>query len=76
MRTSIDNRIQKGLNAEYVEEPSEVITETIKQMKEYFDLERKEFTIPLLLVGLVGYAGGLDVKKRLLEIERNLFTKE
>ena len=133
MRTSIDNRIQKGLKAEYVEEPSEVITETIKQMKEYFNLERKEFTIPLLLVGtdfqksvwqglietpfgttssylelskrignekavravasanganaisilvpchriigsngdLVGYAGGLDVKKKLLEIERN-----
>jgi methylated-DNA-[protein]-cysteine S-methyltransferase len=136
MRTSIDNRIQKGLKAEYVEESSEVITETIKQMEEYFNLERKEFTIPLLLVGtdfqksvwqglietpfgttssylelskrignekavravasangansisllvpchriigsngaLVGYAGGLDVKKRLLEIESNLFV--
>ena len=136
MRMSIDNRIQKGLKAEYVEESSEVITETIKQMEEYFNLERKEFTIPLLLVGtefqksvwqglidtpfgttasylelskrignekavravasangansisilvpchriigsngdLVGYAGGLDVKKRLLEIENNLFV--
>jgi methylated-DNA-[protein]-cysteine S-methyltransferase len=136
MRTTIDNRIQKGLKAEYVEESSGVISETIKQMEEYFNLERKEFTIPLLLVGtdfqksvwqglidtpfgttasylelskrignekavravasangansisilvpchriigsngdLVGYAGGLDVKKKLLEIERNLFT--
>ena len=136
MRTTVDSRIQKGLKAEYVEEPSDVITETIKQMEEYFNLERKEFTIPLLLVGtdfqksvwqglietpfgttssylelskrignekavravasangansiailvpchriigsngaLVGYAGGLDVKKRLLEIENNLFT--
>ena len=136
MRTSIDNRIQKGLKAEYIEEPSDVITETIKQMEEYFNLERKEFTIPLLLVGtdfqksvwqglietpfgttssylelskrignekavravasangansisilvpchriigsngdLVGYAGGLPAKKRLLEIEKNLFT--
>ena len=136
MRTTIDNRIQKGLKAEYVEEPSEVITQTIEQMKEYFNLERKEFTIPLLLMGtdfqksvwqglidtpfgttasylelskrignekavravasangansisilvpchriigsngdLVGYAGGLDVKKKLLEIESNLFT--
>lgn len=135
-RTTIDNRIQKGLKAEYIEEPSEVITETIKQMKEYFNLERKEFTVPLLLVGtdfqksvwqglidtpfgttasylelskrignekavravasangangisilvpchriigsngdLVGYAGGLDVKKKLLEIEKNLFV--
>jgi len=136
MRTMIDNRIQKGLKAEYVEESSEVITETIKQMEEYFNLERQEFTISLLLVGtdfqksvwqglietpfgttssylelskrignekavravasangansisilvpchriigsngaLVGYAGGLDVKKKLLEIENNLFS--
>ena len=136
MRTAVDSRIQKGLKAEYVEEGSEVITETIKQMEEYFNLERQEFTIPLLLVGtdfqksvwqglietpfgttssylelskrignekavravasangansisilvpchriigsngaLVGYAGGLDVKKKLLEIENNLFN--
>ena len=136
MRTTIDNRIQKGLKAEYVEESSEVVTQTIEQMKEYFNLERKEFTIPLLLVGtdfqksvwqglidtpfgatasylelskrignekavravasangansisilvpchriigpngdLVGYAGGMDVKKKLLEIESNLFN--
>jgi len=136
MRTTVDSRIQRGLKAEYIEESSDVITETIKQMEEYFNLERKEFTIPLLLVGtdfqksvwqglietpfgttssylelskrignekavravasangansisilvpchriigsngaLVGYAGGLDVKKRLLEIESNLFS--
>ena len=136
MRSTIDNRIQKGLKAEYVEEPSEVVTKTIQQMEEYFNLERKAFSIPLLLVGtafqksvwqglietpfgttssylelskrignekavravasangancisilvpchriigsngaLVGYAGGLDVKKRLLEIESNLFV--
>ncbi|HIP50834.1 MAG TPA: methylated-DNA--[protein]-cysteine S-methyltransferase [Campylobacterales bacterium] len=136
MRESIDNRIQKGLKAEYVEESTEVIEETIKQMKEYFNYERKSFTIPLLMVGtefqktvwqglidtpfgttssylelakrignekavravatangansisvmipchriigsngdLVGYAGGLDVKRKLLEIENNLFV--
>lgn len=135
MRESIDNRIQKGLKAEYVEESTEVIEETIKQMKEYFNYERKSFTIPLLMVGtefqktvwqglidtpfgttssylelakrignekavravatangansisvmipchriigsngdLVGYAGGLDTKRKLLEIENNLF---
>jgi len=135
-RTTIDNRIQQGLNAEYVEEPSEVVTQTIKELEEYFRYERKEFSIPLLLVGtafqksvwqglietpfgttssylelakwignekavravasanganaiailvpchriigsngeLVGYAGGLDVKKKLLEIESNLFV--
>jgi len=137
MRTTIDTRIQKGLNAEYVEQSSEVIEETIKQMKEYFSGERKEFDIPLLLVGsdfqksvweglmqipygstasylelsknignekavravasanganaiailipchriigsdgkLVGYAGGLSAKKKLLELENNLFSR-
>ena len=136
MRTSIDNRIQKGLKAEYVEQSSEVIEETVKEMKEYFAGERKDFDIPLLMVGtdfqksvwegliqvpygttasylelsrnignekavravasanganaisimipchriigsngdLVGYAGGLPVKKQLLELENNLFT--
>jgi len=136
MRTSIDNRIQKGLKAEYVEQSSEVIEKTIKEMKEYFAGERKVFDIPLLMVGtdfqksvwegliqvpygttasylelsrnignekavravatangansisilipchriigsngdLVGYAGGLPVKKQLLDLENNLFT--
>ena len=136
MRTTVDSRIQKGLKAEYVEESSEVITQTINELEEYFNLERKAFSIPLLLVGtefqksvwrglidtpfgttasylelskrignekavravasangansiailvpchriigsngdLVGYAGGLDVKRKLLEIENNLFN--
>jgi methylated-DNA-[protein]-cysteine S-methyltransferase len=135
-RTTIDKRIQKGLKAGYVEESSEVIEETIKQMKAYFANERKNFDIPLLMVGtefqqsvwnglikipygttasylelsknignekavravasanganaisilipchriigangaLVGYAGGLPVKKKLLELESNLFS--
>jgi methylated-DNA-[protein]-cysteine S-methyltransferase len=136
MRTSIDSRIQKGLKAEYIEQGSGVIEKTIKQMKEYFAGERKDFTIPLLMVGtdfqksvwkglmqipysttasylelsrnidnekavravasanganaiailipchrvigsngdLVGYAGGLPAKKKLLELESNLFN--
>jgi methylated-DNA-[protein]-cysteine S-methyltransferase len=136
MRTTIDSRIQNGLKAKYIEESSEVIEETIKQMKEYFFGERKDFDIPLLMVGtefqksvwhglikipygttasylelsknignekavravasangansisimipchriigsngdLVGYAGGLATKKKLLEIEHNLFV--
>jgi len=135
MRTTIDKRIQKGLKAEYVEESSEVIEKTINQMKAYFLGERKDFDIPLLMVGtdfqrsvweglmqisygktasylelaknignekavravasangansisimipchriigsngdFVGYAGGLPVKKKLLELEKNLF---
>jgi len=136
MRNSVDKRIQKGLNAEYIEESSDVIEKTIVQMKEYFAGERKVFDIPLLMVGtnfqrsvwdglmqipygttasylelaknignekavravasangansisimipchriigsngdLVGYAGGLPAKKKLLELESNLFT--
>ena len=51
MRSTIDKRIQSGLNAEYVEQSSEVIEETIKEMEEYFAGERKGFDIPLLMVG-------------------------
>ena len=136
MRSQIDSRIQKGLKAEYLEQRSEVIEETIRELKEYFAGERKDFDIPLLMVGtdfqksvwqglidtpfgttasylelskrignekavravasangansiailvpchriigsngdLVGYAGGLDVKRKLLDLENNLFS--
>ena len=136
MRRTIDTRIQKGLKTEYVEESSEVIVETMKQLDEYFANERKTFDIPLLMVGtdfqksvwqglikipygttasylelsknignekavravasanganaisimipchriigsdgaLTGYAGGLPIKKKLLELEHNLFV--
>jgi len=137
MRTTIDTRIQKGLNATYIEHSSKVVEKTIVQMQEYFAGERKEFNIPLLMVGsnfqksvwrelmqipygsttsylelakklgnkkavravasanganaiailipchriigrsgeLVGYAGGLPAKKKLLELENNLFSR-
>lgn len=136
MRTTIDKRLQVGLHAEYVEESSEVIEQTIMQLKEYFEGERKTFDIPLLTIGtdfqksvwdglmkipygatasylelsknignekavravafanganaigilipchriigsngdLVGYAGGLPAKKKLSELENNLFS--
>ena len=136
MRRAIDSRVQKSLQAEYVEKSSEVIEETIKQLEEYFAHKRKVFDIPLLMLGtdfqksvweglikipygktasylklaknignekavravatanganaisilipchriigsdgsLTGYAGGLDVKRKLLELENNLFT--
>ena len=135
-RRAIDSRVQKSLQAEYVEKSSEVIEETIKQLEEYFAHKRKVFDIPLLMLGtdfqksvweglikipygktasylklaknignekavravatanganaisilipchriigsdgsLTGYAGGLDVKRKLLELENNLFT--
>lgn len=136
MRESIDSRLQKGLNAEYIEEDTEVLKEARKQFNEYFDHKRKVFDLPLLLVGtdfqksvwqgllqipfgstasyrdlaqnlgnekavravananganaisivipchrilgsngdLTGYAGGLSTKKKLLELEQNLFV--
>lgn len=135
MRESIDSRLQKGLNAEYIEEDTEILKEVRKQFNEYFDHKRKSFDLPLLLMGtdfqksvwqglmqipfgsrvsyrdlaknignekavravananganaisivipchriigsdgsLTGYAGGLSTKKKLLELESNLF---
>ncbi len=37
----------------FVEESSEIIDETIKQLDEYFIGERQHFNIPLLMVGTV-----------------------
>ena len=51
MRDSIDKRIKTGLNAEYIEESSEIIEETKSQLNQYFEAKRTEFDIPLLFVG-------------------------
>ena len=134
MRQTVDNRIKKGLNAEFVELDDEILEKTRIQMDEYLSGDRKEFDIPLLMVGsdfqksvwnalikvpygttstylqlakdinnekavravanangansigliipchriigsngeLVGYGGGLSIKKRLLSIEENI----
>ncbi len=136
MRKSVDDRLKKALNAEYVERDDEVLQETRKQLNEYFDMKRREFDVPLLTLGtefqksvweallkvpygatasylelsknmgnekavravananganaigiiipchrvigtdgkLTGYGGGLPLKKKLLELENNLFT--
>ncbi len=138
MRNTIDNRIKAGLDAEYIEESSPIIEETKAQLSQYFDGERTEFDIPILLVGsdfqksvwnelmqipygktdtylglskkldnekairavasangancisiiipchriigsngkLVGYAGGLSVKKKLLILEKALIDNQ
>lgn len=138
MRTAIDERIQKGLQAQYYQESSEIIETTKKQLEEYFDGKRKQFDLPLWLVGtdfqktvwnqlveipygmtssylalaerlsnkeairavaaanganaisiivpchrvigsdgsLVGYAGGVDTKKRLLRLEGSISPDE
>lgn len=134
-RKTIDARIQKGLGAEYQNQSDSLIEQAIDQLEDYFSHRRKQFDIPLLMVGtafqkvvwrglleipfgqtssytqlseriarkqsvravaganganalslfipchriigrhgdLVGYAGGLQAKQRLLELEHDLF---
>lgn len=133
-RITVDERIKKALNAEFIEKDNEVLKKTRKQLNEYFEMKRSKFDIPLLMVGtnfqqsvwkallkipygkttsylelsktignekavravananganaiaiiipchriigsdgsLTGYAGGLPLKKKLLELENNL----
>ena len=51
MRTTVDNRLKRELNAEYLEQDSSVLKETRKQIDEYLIGERIEFEIPILMVG-------------------------
>jgi methylated-DNA-[protein]-cysteine S-methyltransferase len=50
-RDIIDKRILEGLNAVYKEGDSELLNSTIIQLEEYFNLERKKFTLPVLTLG-------------------------
>lgn len=51
MRSTIDKRIQEGLNASF-EEGETIVMETAKhQLNEYFTAERIDFDVPLLMVG-------------------------
>ncbi len=51
MRTSIDQRIQKGLQAEYVTQATEFHQKVTNQLNSYFAGERMVFDIPLNFVG-------------------------
>ncbi len=132
MRKGVDNRVASGLKATFVEQGDEVLDKITEQIDEYLSGDRREFDLPLLMVGsdfqksvwhalmkvpygttstylqlaknvgnekavravasanganaiglvipchriigsdgkLVGYAGGLRVKKRLLKLEQ------
>lgn len=136
MRTTIDTRLTKGLDAEFQLKKDKIIEQAKQQLNEYFSGTRKIFDIPLLMVGtdfqknvwnelikvpygktstylvlaenlgnknavravananganaisliipchriigsngeLVGYAGGLRAKQKLLDLECNLFS--
>jgi methylated-DNA-[protein]-cysteine S-methyltransferase len=133
MRRTVDDRIKRALNAEFVEQDDEILEKTRTQLDEYFKGLRRKFDIPVLMVGtdfqkdvwnavmkvpygatstysqiardigkeravravgnanaanpisiivpchriigsggeLVGYGGGLSVKRRLLELEQS-----
>ena len=51
MRTAIDTRIKTALRADFVEQSSPVIEETIRQLEAYFHNDLSEFDLPLQLVG-------------------------
>lgn len=50
-RASIDQRLQRILNANFVEGSSDIIEMARQQLNEYFLNQRREFDIPLLFVG-------------------------
>ena len=51
MRSSIDSRLTRGINARYVEESSTLVNHTKAQLTQYFNGERHQFEIPILLIG-------------------------
>jgi len=51
MRTTVDNRIKKGLNAEFVEQEDEILPKTKQQLDEYLSGDREEFDVPILTIG-------------------------
>lgn len=51
MRTTIDRRIQQGLEADFVEQDDAILERTRSQLDEYLSKERTRFDIPLLMVG-------------------------
>jgi len=51
MRTTIDKRIQTGLNARYLDQSCAVIDTACSQLDEFFQKKRQQFDLPLLMVG-------------------------
>lgn len=50
-RSQIDKRLQSKLKATYVKEDNEILQLTCHQLNEYFERKRKDFDIPLKLIG-------------------------
>jgi methylated-DNA-[protein]-cysteine S-methyltransferase len=51
VRITVDDRTKKALNAEFVERDDEILEKTRRQLEEYVKGRRREFDMPLLMVG-------------------------
>ena len=51
MRQTVDKRIKNGLKAEFVEQDDKILEKTREQLDEYLNGDRREFDIPVLMVG-------------------------
>lgn len=51
MRTTIDKRIQSTLQADYVEKTSDIIEQTKRELEEYLDRSRAQFSVPTVFAG-------------------------
>ena len=51
MRSTIDKRIKIFFGADYVENLTPIISETINQLEQYFNGDRKKFELPLNFAG-------------------------
>ncbi|MDX2444846.1 MAG: methylated-DNA--[protein]-cysteine S-methyltransferase [Bacteroidales bacterium] len=51
MRNSVDKNLKTRLNADFIVEGTAISQKTKNQLNEYFEGQRKEFDIPLYLVG-------------------------
>ncbi len=50
-RTKHDKKIQKYLDAKFVEREDEVLEQTKKELEQYFKKQRIQFDVPLLMLG-------------------------
>ncbi len=50
-RQKQDKKLQGDLQAKFVEHEDEVLLQTVKELDEYFEGKRTEFSVPLFMVG-------------------------
>ena len=51
MRAAVDRRLKQGLEAEFVEQDNVLLQVTRQQVDEYLAADRRQFDLPLLMVG-------------------------